>query len=52
MNKLQAGEFVEIKNAKSLAAFQERMELDGIKTEKANAVMQVINVDSEQSRLN
>ena len=40
MKKLQAGD-LEIKEAKSVAAVRNRMEVDGLKTEEANAVLQV-----------
>lgn len=40
MKKLQAGD-LEIKEAKSVAAARNRLEVDGLKTEEANAVMQV-----------
>lgn len=40
MKKLQAGE-LEIKEAKAVAATRNRLEMDGLKTEEANAVVQV-----------
>jgi hypothetical protein len=40
VKKLQAGE-LEIKEAKAVAAVRNRLEMDGLKTEEANAVVQV-----------
>jgi hypothetical protein len=40
MKKLQTGD-LEFKEAKALAAVKNRFEMDGLKTEEANAVVQV-----------
>lgn len=40
VKKLQAGD-LEFKEAKSVAAVRNRMEVDGLKTEEANAILQV-----------
>lgn len=40
VKKLQSGD-LEFKEAKSVAAMRNRMEVDGVKTEEANAVLQV-----------
>jgi hypothetical protein len=40
VKKLQAGD-VEIKEAKAVAAMRNRLEIDGLKTEEANAVLKV-----------
>lgn len=40
MKKLQTGD-MEFKEAKAVTASRNRMEVDGLKTEEANAVLQV-----------
>lgn len=40
VKKLQAGD-LEIKEAKAVAAVRNRLEMEGLKTEEANAVLQV-----------
>jgi hypothetical protein len=44
VKKLQAGD-LEFKEAKAVAAVRNRMEVDGLKTEEANAVLQVFKRD-------
>lgn len=45
MKKLQAGE-LEIKEAKAVAAVRNRLEMDGLRTEEANAIVQVCQLYS------